>query len=790
MSCCLIFDGLSRRRLNARALGLAIFTLLFLCSYLPESTQAQTMLPQTGGGEEAETSDPSTKDPSPNDVRELARLLSDPTIVSWIQNRADQTEAIEAQEPETMDALLEDQSARISERVARVGTALAGLQDFPHIVQHSWSQKIDGPNQLRLTILVIVFLFIGGGLEWLYWCYAGHAKRRIEARPLSSFVTTAMAASARLGLVTAGAVLFGVGAIGAFVMFDWPALARALVLELLIAIVLLRFFAAIAQFVLAPRVDALRLVPLKRIEARRLFFGLMSLVAAMLIGGGMVDALQTLQAPENAILMAEIMTLLACAGVVIFLIWRMHNPRPTKPTIAVNHAIKSRARSPWPIGRIIVTACVVLMVILWLIGMNQAAMTLAILTFVVPCAVALRATIFNAFEPRGQLARASNMTADKTSANDDVNGSQAALTTMGDDAGEPDDQGNEDEDQPDTTIYRPIAMRLGRFFTVGLTLFALALVWDIDLTALSTATTWPGRVFEVVIDVMVAFLIGDLVWVATKTAIDRKMASMPKLVHGHAPGPEARMATLLPVFKIVVLITVIVMVVLIALSSLGINIAPLLAGAGVVGLAIGFGAQALVRDIVSGVFFLIDDAFRVGEYIEMGELRGTVESISIRSLRVRHHRGAVHTIPFGELKSLTNYSRDWVMMKLEFRVPFETDLKLAKKIVKKIDAELRANPDYGDSFLEPLKFQGVRRMEEFNMVVGVKFMTKPGEQWTIRRDAYQRIRDEFDKNGIHFAQRNVKVEVIGNQPLTDEVREAAVGAAQDAIEQQAAPQPG
>ncbi|MCB1832503.1 MAG: mechanosensitive ion channel, partial [Geminicoccaceae bacterium] len=110
----------------------------------------------------------------------------------------------------------------------------------------------------------------------------------------------------------------------------------------------------------------------------------------------------------------------------------------------------------------------------------------------------------------------------------------------------------------------------------------------------------------------------------------------------------------------------------------------------------GFGAQALVRDIVSGVFFLIDDAFRVGEYIEMGELRGTVESISLRSLRVRHHRGAVHTIPFGELKSLTNYSRDWVMMKLEFRVPFDTDLKLAKKLVKQIDQELRANPDYGD----------------------------------------------------------------------------------------------
>ncbi|MEM1401479.1 MAG: mechanosensitive ion channel family protein, partial [Pseudomonadota bacterium] len=334
--------------------------------------------------------------------------------------------------------------------------------------------------------------------------------------------------------------------------------------------------------------------------------------------------------------------------------------------------------------------------------------------------------------------------------------------------------------------YQPVAIRVGRFAVAVTGILLIGLVWGVQPWSVSATDTMLGTIVRVLVDVMVAYLIGDLIWTATKTAIDRRMAGMPKLEHGTAPGPEARMATLLPLIKKTVLVTVIIMVALIGLSSMGVNIAPLLAGAGVVGLAIGFGAQALVRDIVSGVFFLIDDAFRVGEYIEMGDLRGTVESISIRSLRVRHHRGAIHTIPFGELKSLTNYSRDWVIMKLQFRVPFDTDLKLAKKIVKNINAELAANPDYGHHFLEPLKFQGVRRMEEFNMVVGVKFMTKPGEQWTIRRDAYQRIRDEFEKAGIHFAQRNVKVEVIGADEMTDEIKEQATAAAQDAIEQQAA----
>ena len=107
----------------------------------------------------------------------------------------------------------------------------------------------------------------------------------------------------------------------------------------------------------------------------------------------------------------------------------------------------------------------------------------------------------------------------------------------------------------------------------------------------------------------------------------------------------ARAQTLLPLIRKFILMVLTVMVVMIGLSSLGVNIGPLLAGAGVIGLAIGFGAQTLVRDVVSGVFFLIDDAFRVGEYIEMGDIRGEVERID-QILRLRHHRGAIHTIPF------------------------------------------------------------------------------------------------------------------------------------------------
>ena len=204
---------------------------------------------------------------------------------------------------------------------------------------------------------------------------------------------------------------------------------------------------------------------------------------------------------------------------------------------------------------------------------------------------------------------------------------------------------------------------------------------------------------------------------------------------------------------------------LVSLSSLGIDIAPLLAGAGVIGVAIGFGTQTLVRNIVSGIFYLLEDAFRVGEYVEFGQIRGTVESISLRFLRLRHHRGTVHTIPFGEIRWLTNQSRDWQIMKLEFRVPFDTDVMLVESLVKRIGEELMQDAELGSWLLEPVKSRGVIRIEEFCMVIGVKFTTRPGDgQFMVRREAFHRILDAFAANGIRFSDRHVKVEMVGYKP--------------------------
>jgi small-conductance mechanosensitive channel len=248
----------------------------------------------------------------------------------------------------------------------------------------------------------------------------------------------------------------------------------------------------------------------------------------------------------------------------------------------------------------------------------------------------------------------------------------------------------------------------------------------------------------------------------------------------------SRIETLLPLLKNFALTVIVIMVIMLTLSSLGVDIGPLIAGAGVVGLALGFGSQALVRDVVAGVFFLLDDAFRLGEYIEVDNLRGRVENISIRSMQLRHHRGPLQTIPFGEMKSIVHHSREWVIVKVEFRVPFDTDVDKIKKLVKKLAAELLNDPLIGDSFIEPLKSQGVRRMEEFNMVIGLKYTSKPGEQFTIRKTVYQSVLAMFKENGIQMASRNVKVDVPADA-TPEQKQEAVAAAAQQASEQQMQP---
>ncbi len=310
----------------------------------------------------------------------------------------------------------------------------------------------------------------------------------------------------------------------------------------------------------------------------------------------------------------------------------------------------------------------------------------------------------------------------------------------------------------------------------------LAEIWNL-MPKLSNELTKP------VLTVGFTLFAGYLLWGTTRYYILKRIAddsSAEGGEDGFGAGGD-RMQTLMDLFRKFISVLVFSVCTLVVLSALGVDIAPLVAGAGVLGLAVGFGAQTLVKDIVSGIFFLIDDAFRVGDYVSAGSSKGTVEAITIRSLRLRHHLGMVLTIPYGSLGSVTNFTRDWIITKIQLRVPFDTDLKKVKKIVKKINKMIQENEEMGHNLLAPIKSQGVKKLDDDSaLVVRIKFMTKPGTQFLIKREIYRLVQKLFAKEGIEFAARKVMVQVPAMEPNGSQFspeQVSAIGAAAVAEEE-------
>jgi small-conductance mechanosensitive channel len=335
-----------------------------------------------------------------------------------------------------------------------------------------------------------------------------------------------------------------------------------------------------------------------------------------------------------------------------------------------------------------------------------------------------------------------------------------------------------DDQKADTKSYLqqhlPLIKRVLRIILAALMFFLILRLWGIDLPV--------GRMFTATaMNIIGLLLFGFVVWQYTKTRIDRRLREeMPdqdeEMEEGGSGG--SRIGTLLVLLRKFVLSVLFVLVGLIFLASIGIDIGPLIAGAGVIGLAIGFGAQTLVKDIIAGVFFLMDDAFRVGDFIETSGTKGMVEHISLRSLRLRNARGPVHTIPFGDMGTVTNMSRDYIITKLDFRVRYDTDVDKVRKVIKKIYQEIEQDEELGIKLLGKIKSQGVKQLDDSAMIMRVKYKTKPGDQFIIRKELYRMIQESFRKNGIEFAHRNVTVYMpSGDETAAPDKKAVEAGAA-------------
>lgn len=270
--------------------------------------------------------------------------------------------------------------------------------------------------------------------------------------------------------------------------------------------------------------------------------------------------------------------------------------------------------------------------------------------------------------------------------------------------------------------------------------------WVVNVLGLVDANAWDRLTSEsrtAGITLFVAYVLWEAFKYGTESYLQRNADD--------ASSTATRLGTLIPLLRVTVAIMLTVVALLIALENIGVNVTPLLAGASVLGLALSFGSQTLVRDIVSGIFYLTDDAFRAGEFIDCEKAKGTVEGFTLRSIRLRNQSGQLHTVPFGELGRVTNFSRDWAAVEFNLRFARDTDLDKLRQATAKVSDDIMGVPELKQALLEPLKVDGIADVGDNALVIRFKFVTRPGTPGTMQNEAVSRMLTTFPQLGIAFA---------------------------------------
>ncbi len=648
-------------------------------------------------------------EPPPEKIRALLQILSDPQVQGWIERQRSSnvvstaTSAVAVGEGEGEgEGVLAGQIDGIRAHLQSIGVALPKVRGaLAETVSRVHAEMVThGINHFFL--LLAAFAALGFGVERLFWWVSGGVRKWIIASRMDTPGERLRAAFARLGFGASWVAAFALGTIGAFLAFDWPPVLRDALLRLLVAVVMMRLALVLGRLLFAPGAQRFRLLPIdtqaawfwhRRLVLHVTWFAFLYALIEWLIAQGVEPGVWRL--------VAYVFSLFQLA-LVMEMVWRRPGLR--------NERHKTVG---W-----LLTVAFVLLLLLRIIGAYSVFWFGALLLAVYGLMRLISAIALHLERAPGALV-----------------GEPVVFSIQG------------------AAIVRGI--RLVLIMVAGL---LLARNLGIDLAQLMGGASVPVRITRSLFSLVIIALFADLVWFVFKAMIERRLAEVKSVdAHDVLAGQATRLRTVLPIVRNVSFVTLVSIAVLMGLSALGVDIAPMVAGAGVVGIAVGFGAQTLVKDIVSGVFFLFDDAFRVGEYIQSGNYKGTVESFSLRSVRLRHHRGPVYTVPFGELGAVQNMSRDWVIDKLSIGITYDSDLEKARKLIKKIGQDLAADAEMGPNILEPLKMQGVEQFGDFAIQIRMKMMTRPGEQFVIRRKAYAAIKTAFDANGIKFAFPTVQV---------------------------------
>ncbi|HEU0118268.1 MAG TPA: mechanosensitive ion channel domain-containing protein, partial [Alphaproteobacteria bacterium] len=294
-------------------------------------------------------------------------------------------------------------------------------------------------------------------------------------------------------------------------------------------------------------------------------------------------------------------------------------------------------------------------------------------------------------------------------------------------------------------LHHIILRGLLRFLIWIVAILGVAASWGANLPAFFATPIGQrvlGGTFSIGITIAVVALIYGLCNSAIESRLNRRDAD------GKVVQASARMRTLLPMLRNTVFIIFAIAVGIVVLSELGFNIAPLLAGAGIFGVALGFGSQTLVKDFLTGLFIVIENTIAIGDVVKIGDHSGVVDAMSVRTLRLRDNDGAVHILPYSEVTNIINMTKDFAFAVIDVGVGYDADLEKAMQVIREVGDDMQKDPIFKRVILEQVEVLGIEKLGDSSITIRSRIRTRPGKQWDVRRMFQLKLVQRFIKEGI------------------------------------------
>ncbi|VWC55441.1 mechanosensitive ion channel domain-containing protein [Burkholderia lata] len=299
------------------------------------------------------------------------------------------------------------------------------------------------------------------------------------------------------------------------------------------------------------------------------------------------------------------------------------------------------------------------------------------------------------------------------------------------------------------------------------TLVLLLQIWGVPVFRAFETGTIGHRLASALVTIAIAAIVALIVWEAANIAIERRLQRWTR--EGNLMR-AARLRTLLPMLRSLLFVMIALVVVLTGLSQLGVNVGPLLAGASIFGVALGFGSQKLVQDFITGIFLLMENAMQVGDWVTLAGVSGTVEYLSIRTVRLRAGDGSLYTIPFSSVTTVNNTNRGLGNAAVKISIAYGEDIDRAIATLKEIGAALRDDPKYRDGILSDFSYWGIDQVDGATLALAGQMQCTDSTRWSVQREFNRRIAETFHERGIRIAnpQRSVVAYADGSRPVVDD----------------------